>query len=125
MSALLEAELRPATAAREIVTERFVPLAVHPSAVRRAITRLRWPLGTYTTPVALVILWEVLSRIGVLSDAVAPAPTTILGAGWDLYQQGDLVPSIATSRWLMPPSRACWIDRSATSWVTSDSAAAP
>ena len=97
MSTLLEAELRPATAAREIVTERFVPLAVHPSAVRRAITRLRWPLGTYTTPVALVILWEVLSRIGVLSDAVAPAPTTILGAGWDLYQQGELVPSIATS----------------------------
>lgn len=97
MSALLEAGPRTARPVRAIGRERFVPVAAHPSAVRRAITRLRWPLGTYTTPVALVLLWEVVSRLGWLADSVAPAPTTILAAGWDLYQQGELVPSLTTS----------------------------
>ena len=95
MSALLEAA--PQSAVRAIETERFVPAAAHTSAVRRAVDRLRWPLGTWTVPVALVVLWEVVSRLGLLSPDVAPAPTTILRAGWDLYQQGELVPSVTTS----------------------------
>jgi sulfonate transport system permease protein len=97
MSVLVEPERRAAPPGRVLETERFVPRAAHPSRTRRAIDRLRWPLGTYTTPVLLVVVWEVLSRLGWLPDNVAPAPTTILQAGWDLYQRGELVPSLTTS----------------------------
>ncbi|MFL6172895.1 MAG: ABC transporter permease [Marmoricola sp.] len=80
-----------------IATERFVPLAPHTSRVRRVLARASWPLGIYTTPVALFVLWEVVSRLGWLSENVAPAPSTILHAGWELYQRGELVPSLETS----------------------------
>ncbi|MFL6109572.1 MAG: ABC transporter permease [Marmoricola sp.] len=80
-----------------IATERFVPLAPHTSRVRRVLARASWPLGIYTTPVALFVLWEVVSRLGWLSENIAPAPSTILHAGWELYQRGELVPSLETS----------------------------
>ncbi|MBO9522427.1 MAG: ABC transporter permease [Nocardioidaceae bacterium] len=95
MSLLLE---RPQAPPGDVIaTERFVPRARHRSAVRRTLDRLRWPLGIYTTPVTLFLLWELVSRLGWLSERVAPAPSTILRAGWDLYQRGELVPSIETS----------------------------
>jgi sulfonate transport system permease protein len=97
MSAVLEAEAGTVSAGRAIPKERFRPLRQHSSWTLRAVNRLRWPLGTYTTPVALVLLWEVVSRLGLLPDRVAPAPTTILAAGWDLYHRGELVPSLTTS----------------------------
>src|SRR4051812_45842675 len=95
MTAVLEA---PAiTPGRTIATQRFVPRTAHPSRVRRVFDRLRWPLGIYTTPVVLFALWEVVSRLGLLSETIAPAPTTILHAGWELYQRGELIPSLTTS----------------------------
>jgi sulfonate transport system permease protein len=97
MTALLEAEAGPVSAGRPMPKERFRPRAVHRSPALRTINRLRWPLGTYTTPVALVLLWEIASRVGLLPDRVAPAPTTILAAGWDLYERGELLPSLAVS----------------------------
>ena len=97
MTALLEAEAATVPADLAIPKERFRPRAAHRSATLRAVNSLRWPLGTYTTPVALVLLWELASRIGWLPDHVAPAPTTILAAGWDLYERGELLPSLATS----------------------------
>jgi len=96
MTAVIEAPAI-APAGRHIATQRFVPRTAHPSRVRRAADRLRWPLGIYTTPVVLFVLWEVVSRIGLLSDTIAPAPTTILHAGYELYQRGELLPSLATS----------------------------
>ena len=93
MTALLDA----AVPVRVVVTQRFVPRRAHASGVRRAAERLRWPLGIYTTPVVLFVLWELVSRLGWIPDSVAPAPTTILHAGWDLYQRGELLPSLATS----------------------------
>lgn len=97
MSAVLEATPAAPPAARHIATDRFVPRAAHPSALRRTLDALRWPLGIYTTPVVLFVLWEVVSRLGLLSETVAPAPTTILHAGWELYRAGELVPSLTTS----------------------------
>ncbi|MFL6059947.1 MAG: ABC transporter permease [Marmoricola sp.] len=97
MSLLLE---RPATApevGRTITKETFTPPVRHASRVRRVVDLARWPLGIYTTPVALFALWEVASRLGWLSERVAPAPSAILHAGWGLYQRGELVPSIETS----------------------------
>lgn len=95
MSALLEAVARPE--ARPLVTERFQPLARHRSPARRAIDLLRWPLGIYTTPVVLFVLWEVINRLGWLPENIAPAPTTILHAGYGLWERGELLPSLTTS----------------------------
>jgi sulfonate transport system permease protein len=97
MSAVLDTRPVLAPAHRGIATQRFVPRAAHPSALRRGVDRLRWPLGIYTTPVVLFLLWEVISRIGLLSETIAPAPTTILHAGYQLYERGELIPSLATS----------------------------
>lgn len=59
--------------------------------------RLRWPLGIYTTPVVILIAWEILSRAGVLSGTYAPAPTSIVRNAVDLWQQGVLGPDLAIS----------------------------
>jgi sulfonate transport system permease protein len=97
MSVAVETRRRHASPPRPIEKERFLPLAAHPSRMRRAFDRLRWPLGIYTTPVVLFLLWEVVSRLGWLPENIAPAPTTILHAGYELWQRGELVPSLTTS----------------------------
>ena len=96
MSALLEAPLRE-DLAPALETERFTAVGASPSRWRRIVARASWPLGIYTTPATLFLLWELVSRIGWLSPDVAPAPTTILHAGWDLYERGELLPSLGTS----------------------------
>jgi sulfonate transport system permease protein len=97
MSALLDAPAPPTPVARPFLTERFEPPAAHPSRLRRLFDRARWPLGIYTTPAVLFLLWEVVSRLGWLPENIAPAPTTILSAGYDLWQRGELLPSLTTS----------------------------
>ncbi|MFK4226453.1 ABC transporter permease [Streptomyces sp. NPDC019890] len=59
--------------------------------------RLRWPLGIYTTPVVILIAWEILSRTGVLTKTYAPAPTSIVRSAADLWQQGVLGPDLSIS----------------------------
>jgi len=59
--------------------------------------RLRWPLGIYTTPVAILIAWEILARAGAVSKTYAPAPTSIVKSAANLWQQGVLGPDLAIS----------------------------
>jgi len=59
--------------------------------------RLRWPLGIYTTPVAIVFLWEILARSGVLKPTYAPAPSDILSTTVELWQDGVLGPDLTIS----------------------------
>ncbi|HEV2633646.1 MAG TPA: ABC transporter permease [Actinocrinis sp.] len=59
--------------------------------------RLRWPLGIYTTPVAILVLWEILSKAGILASTYAPAPTDIVSTAVNLWQQGTLGPDLAVS----------------------------
>lgn len=82
---------------REVRTETFAPVRRTASGPRRLLDRLRWPLGTYTVPVALFVAWEVVSRLGWIPEHVAPAPTVILQAGWDLHERGELLPSLVAS----------------------------
>jgi sulfonate transport system permease protein len=67
------------------------------SAFARWRRRLSWPLGIYTTPVAILIIWEVLAEAGVLGPTYAPAPTAIASTAWHLWQQGVLGPDLAIS----------------------------
>ncbi len=59
--------------------------------------RLRWPLGVYTTPVAILIVWEILAQAGILKPAYAPAPTDILSTTVELWRDGILGPDLAIS----------------------------
>jgi sulfonate transport system permease protein len=67
------------------------------SAFTRWRKRLSWPLGIYTTPVAILVIWQVLAEAGLLSPTAAPAPTVIARTGWQLWQQGVLGPDLAVS----------------------------
>lgn len=86
----------PATAANapavvRAAREVFVAADARRSgAVTRWRNRLSWPLGTYTTPVAILIVWEVLAETGVLGATYAPAPTAIARTAADLWRQGVL-----------------------------------
>ena len=60
------------------------------SILARWRQRLSWPLGIYTTPVAILIIWQALADAGLLSATAAPAPTAIARTGWQLWQQGVL-----------------------------------
>ena len=59
--------------------------------------RLRWPLGIYTTPVLILLGWEVLGATGVLPALYAPAPTDIARTGIELWNDGVLGPDLAIS----------------------------
>lgn len=80
-------DAQPAAQDREV----FVAASARPqSALSRWRKRLSWPLGIYTTPVAILIIWQVLAQAGVLGATAAPAPTVIAKTGWHLWQQGVL-----------------------------------
>jgi sulfonate transport system permease protein len=59
--------------------------------------RLHWPLGIYTTPVLILIVWEVLAVSGVLPALYAPAPTDIASTATQLWNDGVLGPDLAIS----------------------------
>jgi sulfonate transport system permease protein len=65
-----------------------------PARLRR---RLSWPLGIYTTPIAILIIWEVLAETNVIKQTYAPAPTTIARTAVDLWHQGVLGPDLEIS----------------------------
>jgi sulfonate transport system permease protein len=78
--------------------EVFVPTSERPSSPfttwRR---RLAWPLGIYTTPVAVLIAWEILADLGALAPTVAPAPTSVARTAVELWDSGVLGPDLAIS----------------------------
>jgi sulfonate transport system permease protein len=67
------------------------------SAFTKWRRRLSWPLGIYTTPVVILIIWDVLAETGVLGAAYAPAPTAIARTAADLWRQGVLGPDLEIS----------------------------
>ena len=59
--------------------------------------RLRWPLGIYTTPVLILVVWEILAQTGILPPTYAPAPTDIASTTVQLWHDGVLGPDLAIS----------------------------
>lgn len=80
--------------AREVFLPRDVRRPNIFTSLRR---RLRWPLGIYTTPVVVLIVWEVLARVGVLKPTYAPAPSEIAATAVTLWQDGTLGPDVLIS----------------------------
>ena len=61
------------------------------------LRRLRWPLGIYTTPVAILIVWEVLAETGAVGPTYAPAPSSIARTAVALWKSGVLGPDLEIS----------------------------
>ena len=78
--------------------EAFVAADAHEKTwATRFVERARWPLGIYTVPVGILIVWEILAQVGVLSPTSAPAPTAIVDTGIHLWQNGTLGPDLLVS----------------------------
>ena len=98
-AAVAEAPSAPAAApppaqAREV----FVAASARrSSALATWRKRLSWPLGIYTMPVAILIVWQILAETHLLSATAAPAPTVIARTGWQLWQQGTLPADLVIS----------------------------
>ncbi len=89
---------RAAAPSRERATETFTaPAGREGSRLTRLRRRVSWPLGIYTTPVAILVLWQVTSELGWLPEKIAPAPTAIVQAGVDLWKIGELSTDLTTS----------------------------
>ncbi len=52
---------------------------------------------SWIAPLALVIVWEYLARIGYLSPQVLPAPSKVLATAWKLATKGTLVNDLGVS----------------------------
>jgi sulfonate transport system permease protein len=86
----------PAAAARP--RDVFLPGNVRRQTVFGTLRRrLRWPLGIYTTPVVILVVWEILAQVGVLKPTYAPAPTDIVSTTITLWNDGILGPDLAIS----------------------------
>jgi sulfonate transport system permease protein len=58
---------------------------------------LHWPLGIYTTPVLILVAWEIVGLTGILPALYAPAPTDIARTAVQLWNDGVLGPDLAIS----------------------------
>jgi sulfonate transport system permease protein len=89
-------ELPPTAPARP--RDVFLPGDIRRQSVFGTLRRrLRWPLGIYTTPLVILIVWELLAQAGVLEPTYAPAPTDIVGTAVTLWNDGILGPDLVIS----------------------------
>jgi len=51
----------------------------------------------FAFPVVLLLLWEIVSRAGLVNPVLFPPPTLIAQTGWELLMQGVLVANFSTS----------------------------
>lgn len=64
-----------------------ITLPRHPTSRRLGIPR---HLQGWVLPMALVLLWEALSRLGIVAPNLLPAPTTVLQTVLDMARSGEL-----------------------------------
>jgi sulfonate transport system permease protein len=52
------------------------------------VKRVRSPLGIYTSPLALLVLWQVACWLGMIPETIAASPIQVVKAGVHLWQVG-------------------------------------
>jgi sulfonate transport system permease protein len=87
----------PASVDRDAAYDVFTPVSAQRSPLRRFIARFNWPLGIYTTPLLILLVWQLASSLGVLSAKVAPAPTAVLAEALYQGEAGTLLVDITAS----------------------------
>ncbi|MEU6133115.1 ABC transporter permease [Saccharopolyspora sp. NPDC047091] len=56
----------------------------------------RWLVKTFS-PIALIVLWQVLSSTGVLDDDTLASPGTVAATAWEMWQEGRLQDAVLAS----------------------------
>ncbi|OZE36102.1 MULTISPECIES: ABC transporter permease [unclassified Rhodococcus (in: high G+C Gram-positive bacteria)] len=69
----------------------------HVSPKQSVWQRYRWTVVRVLSPVALLVLWQIASAAGVLSERVLPAPSLIFDAGLELLRNGELADALTVS----------------------------
>lgn len=69
----------------------FAPLA------KRPLRQRKWALIRLSSPVVLLLAWQLGSAIGLIPQDVLPAPSLILEAGLELIQNGQLLDALGVS----------------------------
>ncbi|NLU82332.1 ABC transporter permease [Rhodococcus sp. HNM0569] len=59
--------------------------------------RHRWTVIRLLSPVALLVLWQIGSAAGLISQRILPAPSLIADAGLELVRNGELVDALGVS----------------------------
>jgi sulfonate transport system permease protein len=63
----------------------------------RAGTRHLYSLLSWIAPLALLLMWELLARVGAIQTIVLPAPSSVLKTAEHLLASGELQHNLATS----------------------------
>jgi len=96
--ALIASDPAPPAPARTQLRDIFLPATTKRSnGVGRLWHRFDRVLGIYTTPLIILVVWEILARTGVLPATYAPAPTEIAATAVELWRDGSLGPDLAIS----------------------------
>ena len=53
----------------------------------------------WIVPLAILLLWQAASQLGLLADQIMPAPTAVARAFWRLTRSGELLRDIGVSSW--------------------------
>jgi sulfonate transport system permease protein len=61
-----------------------------PLDLRAPLARLLDASAGWLIPVALLVVWQALSSLGLLSESVLPSPLAVFAAGWRLTLTGEL-----------------------------------
>ena len=56
---------------------------------RLKVRNLRSPFGIYTSPLILLVIWEVLGSVGALSSTTAASPSQVVSAAVHLWSHGE------------------------------------
>ena len=80
----------PSAASQDRPGREIVPL-------RHRLLALEGRLAGWMLPVLLVVLWEALSRSGVIAPNVMPAPSAVAIAGWRALKSGELLHNMGVS----------------------------
>jgi sulfonate transport system permease protein len=89
-------DVAPPTAVGDAPAPRLVEAAGVARSRRERVTLPR-PLRRVVGPVAVVVLWHVLSATGTLDERTLAAPLDVVRAGWDLTASGELPRHLLTS----------------------------
>ena len=65
--------------------------------LRRRLAGLEGRLAGWVLPLLLVVLWEALSRAGIIAPNVLPAPSAVARAGWQALKSGELLHNMGVS----------------------------
>ncbi|WP_246252096.1 aliphatic sulfonate ABC transporter permease SsuC [Ancylobacter pratisalsi] len=61
------------------------------------LARFEARIAGWFLPALLLVVWEVLSRVGYLAPNVLPAPSAVASAGWQVLKSGELIHHMAVS----------------------------